>query len=1047
MKRYIAWFAGNHVASNLLMLFFVVAGVVTALTIKLEVFPDTTLDKISITVAYPGASPEEVEEGIITKVEENISGLEGIDRIDSTAYEGFASIVVEVMSGWDVKKLLDDIKSEVDRITTFPKEAEEPVISQVTRKSDVISIAIYGDVPEATLKRIAQDVKDELTSLPGITYARLSGVRDSEIHIEVPEEILRKYGLSLDAIARMVDANSLDLPAGRITSAHGEILVRTKGRRYFARDFAGIPVITRTDGTRILLGDIAKIRDGFADVDLFARFEGKPAAIIIVYRVADQSAISVASAVKAYIDKIRPDLPAGVKITTYNDWSRILKSRMELLLKNMALGLLLVIVLLGLFINLRLAFWVTLGIPVSFAFALMVLPVYDVSINMISLFAFIMVLGIVVDDAIVIGENVFAKREAGMRPLPASIEGSAEVGIPVIFSVLTTMVAFWPLLLAGGMMGKFMRNIPIVVIAVLVGSLLESLFVLPAHLARSHARITRQGGQKKLMARFLSWVIEKPYDAFIKKALRWRYVTLSFGLAFLLLSFGLWASGILKYTFFPKVEGDVLQCMITMPTGTSVRRTAQVVDRVERAAYEVIREVEKTRPKGAPPLLQYTAAIVGSQVGMWGRFETGGHLAHVFVQLLEGEKRNISSEFLTRKWRDKVGDIPDAENLQFTSRIHSFGAPIEVHLSHPDSHTLLSAVADLKDELKEIHGVYDIADSYQPGKLELKLKLKPEAESLGVSLESLAAQVRHAFYGAEPIRFQRDKDEIKVLVRYPEKERISLGDLYDMQIISSTGARIPFSTVAQASLSRGYATIERSQRLRVIKVTADVDEKRANAQEIRTNLENLFLPNLQRKYPGLRYSMEGEGKEQQRSLSSVFEGFLVALFGIYVLLAIPFRSFTQPFVVMAAIPFGIVGAIIGHMILGFNISIVSLFGIVGLAGVVVNDSLVLIDRINRLRRKGSEALTAVIQAAKDRFRPIMLTSITTFAGLTPILMEKSIQARFLVPMAISLGFGVLFATGITLVLIPCAYLAGLDLGRMLERIFFKPGPGNSRERI
>jgi len=699
-------------------------------------------------------------------------------------------------------------------------------------------------------------------------------------------------------------------------------------------------------------------------------------------------------------------------------------------------GLLLVSLILGFFLNIRLAFWVTLGIPISFAAGMILLPHYDVSLNMISLFAFIMVLGIVVDDAIIVGENVFRKQEDGLSPLSASIEGAVEVGRPVIFSVLTTMVAFAPLLMAGGMMGKFMRNIPIVVIAVLFGSLVESLFVLPAHLARSKTALIVQSKEhkEKMMARALNWVIAKPYTWFVKVCVRWRYVTLACGIAVLMLTLGVWASGKIKFTFFPKVEGDVVQCLITMPSGTPIERTREVVKYIETAGKEVMTEQDALRHKGALPLMEYSANLLGVQFGRHGAGNSGGHLAQVWIQLLDGEIRDISSTELNRMWRERVGVIPDAESLTFSSEIHSAGNAIEVHLSIDDYEKLQVAADDLKTELGGFPGVSDIRDSYLPGKMEMQLKLKAGAESLGLTLGDLARQVRHALYGAEALRFQREKNEVKVLIRFPDKERKSIGNVEEMRIRTPSGVEVPFRTVAEVEMNRGYATIERAQRLRVIKVTADVNEKQANANEIRQDLVARFLPELTNKYPGLRFTIEGEGKEQQESLADVKRGLIIALFCIYALLAIPFKSFSQPIIVMAAIPFGIVGAVWGHLLMGFNISIVSLFGIVGLSGVVVNDSLVLIHRVNRLRAQGDSAFDAVIQGGIIRFRAIILTSLTTFAGLTPMLLEKSIQARFLVPMAVSLGFGVLFATGITLLLIPCGYMILDDIHTLIDKV-------------
>ncbi|MCK5204974.1 MAG: efflux RND transporter permease subunit [Desulfobacterales bacterium] len=1038
MKSVIAWFAENHVAANLLMIFLLLAGVLTGLTMKVEVFPETDLDIISIRTEYPGASPSEVEEAILRRIEENVAGLAGIKRIDSTAREGWGTVTIEVLKGWDLKKLLEEVKAEVERITTLPDEAEKPEVSEVTRRSRVINVAVYGDAQEKTIKHLAERIKDDITNLPGITLAELHGIRKNEVSIEISEATLRRYGLTLGQVAEAVRKASLDLPAGRIKTAGGEILIRTKGRRYYAEDYSDVAVFARSDGSKVTLGQIAMLKDGFEDVDISAKFQGKVAAMIHVYRVADQNALTVAKTVKGYIENIRPSLPEGVDISFYSDRSRILKSRLELLLRNLAIGLGLVVLLLGLVMNLRLAFWITLGIPISFAFGLMLLPQFDVSINMLSVFAFIMVLGIVVDDAIIIGENIYRKQEEGYSPFKAAVEGALEVGRPVIFSVLTTMVAFWPLLLAGGRMGKILRNLPIVVILVLAGSLIEALCILPSHLERSAARAAQKSQARPKEKRFSQWLkrfISGPYVRVVDFCIQWRYATLALGIALLTVSFGVWHAGWVKFTYFPIVEGNTMRAYVTMPVGTPVERTEEVITFMEQAALETISEAEQKRSKSASPLLEYSMVQIGRHSGRGAAQGTGGHLAQAWINLVDSENRGISTNALTRRWRKKVGTIPDAETITYRSEIHSAGNPIEVHLSSDDHDQLLAAAEDLKMELRTYPGVFDIGDSFLPGKKEMQLKLKPAARSLGLTLDDLARQVRHAFYGAEALRMQRGKDEIKVMIRYPEAERRSLGFVEDMRIRTAEGAEVPFNQVAQVNIKQGYATIERAQRYRVVKVTADVDEKVSNANEVRNLLVTNFLPGLKAQYQGLRYTIEGVGKRQQETWADVFKGFGIALFGIYALLAIPFRSFTQPLVVMAAIPFGFVGALFGHLLMGFNLSVLSIFGMVGLAGVVVNDSLVLIYAANRFRNEGSNtAHDAVIKAGCIRFRAILMTSLTTFVGLTPMIIERSVQAQFLIPMAISLGFGVLFATFITLLLIPCGYMIREDIINLVSAI-------------
>jgi multidrug efflux pump subunit AcrB len=1037
MRGAVAWFAENHVAANLLMLFFLLAGAVTGLTTKLEIFPETSLDMISITMEYPGASPAEVEEAIVRRIEEKVAGLAGIKRIDSVARESLATVLIEVMNDWDLQELLDEVKAEVDRITTFPNEAEEPIVREVTRRRQVLNVTVFGDAPESTIKHLTERIKDDITNLPGITLAELAGLRKGEIHIEVSEESLRRYGLTLGRVAEAVRSASLDLPAGSVKTAGGEILVRTKGRRYYAKDYRDIAVITSTDGSKVTLGQIADLRDGFEDVDLITRFQGKPAGLIEVYRVADQNALEVAATVKQYIEETRPSLPEGVDISIYRDRSRILKSRIRLLLKNMALGLILVSLLLGMFLNARLAFWVTLGIPISFLFGLMVLPTFDVSINMISLFAFIMVLGIVVDDAIVVGENIFRRQEEGVEPLEGAVAGALEVGRPVIFAVLTTVAAFYPLLLGTGVMGKLIRNIPTVVILVLLGSLVECLLILPAHLVGSKHR-TKGSMEEKRTARWLKWFIREPYAWAVDFCVRWRYATVALGISILLVTAGIWQAGWIKFTLFPKVESDFLTCSLTMPAGTSVERTAEIAALLEKAGKEVMAEADEKWSKDSPSLLKGIITRIGMHGAGHGPAasgpQSGGHLAQITMELLEGEKRDVTATELGNLWRQKVGIVPDAEAITYQSVLFSAGNAVEVHMSLDDHDMLLAAAEELQTELKTYPGVLDVSDSFLPGKDEMQLKLKLAARSLGLTLDDLAKQVRHAFYGAEALRLQRDQDEVKVMVRYPESKRKSLGSVEDMYIRTADGSEVPFNQVAEVKMEEGYASIERAQRLRVVKVTADVDETITNANEVRTDLESRVMPKLQLSYPGLRYSMEGEGKEQKESLDDIISGFVIALFLIYALLAIPFKSFSQPLVVMSAIPFGIVGAVFGHLLMGLNLSLLSLFGIVGLTGVVVNDSLVLVDATNRIRREGASVHDAITQGGALRFRAVILTSLTTFAGLTPMILERSLQAQFLIPMAVSLGFGVLFATSITLLLVPCGYVILDDVHNLVERL-------------
>jgi len=709
-----------------------------------------------------------------------------------------------------------------------------------------------------------------------------------------------------------------------------------------------------------------------------------------------------------------------------------------LLLKNMVYGMVLVVIVLGIFLNRRLSFWITLGIPIAFATGMILLPYYDVSINMVSLFAFIMVLGIVVDDAIVVGEGVFRKREEGMPPFQAAVEGTVEMAVPVIFAVLTTVAAFWPLSLGTGVMGKVIKNIPVVVIAVLIGSLIEALLVLPAHLARSRLPAKR-GRKENFVSSCMSGFINGLFKRLLAFSLKWRYITIAAGVSILLVSLGLWFGGRIKFTFFPKVESDRMVFEVTMPPGTPYSKTLKALERVERMAVEAAREADRLRKDPQEPLIRYTYSILGSQIPMGHRSTTGpspsgSHVGQVIVQLIGAEKRKgLSTTRVSNIWRKKVGVIPGAESLRFYSELFSAGKAISFDLAMDDEESLHRAVENLKRELGNYPGVYDIEDSYIPGKGEIRLSLKPSARSLGITLSDLSRQVRAAFYGAEALRIQRGVDEVKVMVRYPKEQRKKIESLLDMYIRTPDGREIPFTEVAALKKTRSYVTITRRDRKRIITVGADVDETAMNANELRKEVTQKTMPLLQERYPGLQYSIAGEGKEQKESMNDVMIGFFLAIILIYTLIAIPLRSFVQPLVIMAAIPFGIIGAILGHMLMGMNLSIMSLFGVVGLSGVVVNDSLILFVAINRLRAGGLPIFEAILKGTAERFRPVILTTLTTFAGLIPIITEQSVQARFLIPMALSLAFGVLFATMITLLLVPCGYHVMEDLKGVLRK--------------
>ncbi len=1041
-KGPIAWMARNHVAANLLMVFLIAGGILIGSGVKQEVFPEVQLDRVSIVVPYPGASPEEVEKGIILPIEEAVRGLDGVKRVTASASEGSGTVMVELLLGANGDKLLQDVKNAVDRIVSFPQDAERPIVSLLESRHEVISVLVYGDVGEKVLRDLGEYVRDELLLNKGITQVELAGVKPLEISIEVPQRKLRAYGLTLEDIARKVGRSALEIPGGEVKTPSGNVLLRLEERRDWGRQFADIPLVSKPDGTDVTVGDIAKIVDGFADTDQATYFNGKPAVQVKVYRVGEQTPLEVAAQVKKTVERIRPKLPPGVKLATYLDWSRILRERMDLLLRNARLGLILVMLLLGLFMEVRLAFWVTMGIPVSFLGSLIFLPAMGVSINMISLFAFIVTLGIVVDDAIVVGENVYELRSKGMPFLQAAAVGARQMAVPVSFSILTNIAAFLPMFFVPGMMGKFFHVVPAVVVAVFTISWMESIFVLPAHLG--HQKEWKRRGPGRLVGwiqdRFqegLDWQIRKIYTPVVKFCLRNRYLSISGAFALLLLVVGYVAGGRIDFTFMPHVESDMVLATAALPFGSPVELTRKVQERLVEAAKEVMRE------NGGEKISEGILSQVGSTFDVThflAKPQFGGHLTSVLVYLVPADKRKISSAEFEKQWREKIGKIPGLESLKFLSTAGPGAqADIDVELSHKDRRQLEAAARELAGILEGFDGVTEVDKGFSPGKPQLNLKVRPEASSLGLTSTDLGRQVRAAFFGAEALRQERGRNEVRVYVRYPKKERRSEFDVEDFIFRTAGGGEIPLEEAASVRRGRSYTSIQRAEGRRVLDVTAKVVPGITTADKVLADLKKNALPALMRKYDGLGYTLEGQNREEKESIESLKKGFLVALFGIFALLAIPFKSYVQPVIIMVSIPFGIVGAVLGHILMGYDLSIISAMGIVALAGVVVNDSLVLVHAANHFRdAQGLSPFEAVARAGARRFRPIILTSLTTFFGLAPMIFETSVQARFLIPMAISLGFGILFSTFIALLLVPALYLAVEDVKSGARRVFGRP---------
>ena len=1047
MKGIIAWFAHNRVAANLLMVFIMASGVIALTTVREELMPEIELDRINIEVPYLGAAPEEVEDAVTIRIEEAIQGLDGIKEIQSTAAEGMSTVLIELELGADARKVLDDVKSSVDAITTFPVEAEKPIIRELTSRMQVVDIAVSGDVDLFTLKATAERVRDELTAIPGITQVEIVSAPPYEISIEVSEVTLRRHALTFDQVADAVRRSSLDMPGGSVRTEGGEILLRTIGQAYRGEEYENLVVWTRADGSRLRVGDVATVVDGFAETEQFARFDRTPTMMVSVFRTGDQSVLEIAALVHDYIDEVQTRLPNGLSLTIWQDSAKILSGQLGLMLRNGATGFVLVFVALALFLELRLALWVSLGIPISFLGAIALMPSFDVSINMMSLFAFVMVLGIVVDDAIIVGENIFRHQEDHGDGLRGSIEGGQEIAKPVIFAVLTTVAAFMPLLFVPGMMGKMFRLIPLIVIPCLLFSLIESLGILPAHL--SHMKRPGPPGVWRrfqgLFANGLKLFIRRVYQPSLELGLRWRYLTAAVGVATLIVTGGMVLGGWVSFHFFPSIEADVIAASVTLPQGTPVSVTSAAVEKLEVGAARLrARLLEET----GRDYFRHVAASVGDQPmasrggGPMGPMLSlaATHVGEVTVELEPSEARAYTSEQLGLMWRDLTGPIPEAVDLNFNMSMMTPGDDIDVQLAGPDTDDLRAAAADVKQRLAEYAGVFEISDSFRAGKEEMKLGIKPAAETLGLTLRDLGQQVRQAFYGEEAQRIQRGRDDIRVMVRYPQEDRRSLGDLENMRVRTPNGGEVPFSQVAVVELGRGFASVRRVNRNRAVNVTASVEASVTSAGQVIADLEERILPEVLASYPGVSYSFEGAQAEQVDAVAGLQLGFILALFMIFALLAVPLQSYVQPIIIMSAIPFGLVGAVWGHFIMGLDVTMMSMFGLVALSGVVVNDSLIMVDFINRKRRLHMDIATAVREAGVNRFRAVMLTSLTTFVGLVPLMTEKSFNAAFMVPMAVSLAFGVLFATFITLMLVPTAYLILDDIQRAMRTLFGRTAP-------
>jgi len=1022
----IAWFARNSVAANLLMVFILAAGFISYQNLNKKAFPDFNPNSIRITVPHLGASPEEVEEGVLLKVEEALEDLNGIKRMTAVANEGVGIVTLELQSGVSLGEKLDEVQMEIDAITTFPEQTERPNITKLEFKSQVLWLSLSGSMDRRVRQKLAQNIRDEILILPGVNHAEVVGNRDYEISIEVSEHKLLKYNLTFDDVARAVRNSSIDLPGGTIKTEGGDILLRTEGQAYTGVEYGSIVLKTAADGTRILVSDVANVVDGFVEQEDFARFNGVNTSSIMVQSKGDQNDLEIAQTVKAFVAERNQSLPEGAKLDVWGDSSYYLAARLDMMLTNLLMGAVLVFMVLALFLRLRVAFWVMLGIPISFFGAFLLMPLFgewNVTINMLSLFAFIMVLGIVVDDAIVIGESAYAEVEQYGHSTENIIRGTMRVAMPATFGVLTTIAAFAPLLFIDATFSSFFRAISLVVTYCLIFSLIESKWILPAHLAHmKYQPITEDNAnaferfQMHFQKAFEEFVHHK-YKPFLLKALKMRYNTVAVFIAVLIIAISLLVGSLVKTEVFPNVPSDFVQGNLVMVDGTAPKERNRAVEQIYQAALEI---AEENKHQGE-------SFLKHSMV-----FTSGNTQASFILELVKPEHRELTAFDIEKMWRERIGEIPGAKEVRFYAGTNISGdAALEFQLSGKNDMELEAAAEEIQQRLTEYDGIYDIRNSFSRGSQEIRLAIKPEAEALGLTLNDLARQVRQAFYGEEAQRIQRARDELKVMVRYPKEDRLSVNDLEGMWITTAQGNKVPFYEVADITFSQGFSSITRINQKRTITVSADIDPDKVETRLVNEEMNSRLIPEILSHYPSVSYGMEGASKEQADFMRQIGIAAIGALFLIYGLIAIPTKSYVQPFVIMSVIPFGVIGAIVGHWLLGRTVNMMSIYGFIALTGVVVNDSLILVDFINKAKDKGMAMIDVVAQAATQRFRAIVLTSLTTFFGIFPLYFEGSLQAQFIIPMAISLGFGIAFATVITLFLIPALYLIKEDLLNVL----------------
>ncbi len=1051
MRNLITSFARNRVFANVVLTLIFLGGILAAYHLVREMFPEFSTEKFAVTVSYPGADPEEVEEGVVRKIEESLRGLEGIKQVLSYSSENVGSVLIEVRERYDLSQVMRNVRARVDSISTFPFHADKPVFTELVLREPVILLSLSGDMSERRLKEWTEQIRDEIRQMDEVSQVEVFGSRNYEMAVEVSEERLREYGLTLNQVAGIIRNSSLNLGGGAIRAQGEEIRIRTIGRKYTDEEFASIVLLAKPTGEIVTLDRVAAINDGFTDDPVSAAVNGERSLLLGVFKTNREDALLISEAVRGFVSKKQQQTPGGANIKILYDNTEMLRSRINLLVKNGAMGLALVFILLWIFTDRRVSFWVGIGIPVAFAGGLTVLWAFGGSINMISLLGLITISGMIVDDAIVVGEAIYLHRKNGAPPLKAAVDGLCEVGAPVTVTVLTTIVAFLPLAFIGGVMGKFIYVLPVVMIACLLTSLVECIVLFPAHLSTlpqpqaAERRMNPILHPLKAVQRFfngaLDWTVNRLYAPLIARAIRWRYVLVSVMISLSLLILGMVQGGIVKFEMFPEIDSFLITSNIEFPGGTPAEVTGNAVSQLEEG---LMRVAARTRTRSGDDLVVDRVAVVGQ--GMGDVEEIGPNYGAVQVVLLDSERRGIHSNDIIAEWEREVGPIPGARSVVFQALGSGpAGPPIEVWVQGRQMETILSAAEELKTRLREFDGVFQVHSDFRQGKNEIRLALKPEARALGLNVSDLAQQIQAGYYGEEALRLQRGREEVRVKVRYTHDERSQVSDLWNVRIRTQSGHEVPLLSAAQVDFGPGVSTIVRTDGRRRVAVSAEVDPKRANAGEIMEELSRDFFPQIAAKYPDLHVSFQGEQKETRESFNSLFVGYPLALLGIFIIMASTFRSYLQPFVIMFTVPFGIIGAVLGHIPMGYNLSLMSVFGMVALTGVVVNDAIVFIERVNVNLEQGIGFFNAIVEAGVRRFRPIFLTTVTTVGGLAPLMMETDLQGKFLIPIAISISAGLVFATFLTLVLIPALLVILSDLRCICNRMRY--GIGANREAL